>query len=92
MMSDRAMRASDHDRERAAEVLRGAYAVGCLDLEEFHDRVGAAYSAKTWGQLRELTADLPTWRVPGRGEHGADSRTEPPGPATRRSSRSRSCG
>jgi hypothetical protein len=92
MTSDRAMRASDHDRERAAEVLRGAYAVGCLDLEEFHDRVGAAYSAKTWGQLRELTADLPTWRVPGRGEHGADSRTEPPGPATRRSSRSRSCG
>ncbi len=77
MTGDRAMRASDRDREGAAEVLRDAYAVGCLDLEEFHDRAGAAYSAKTWGQLRDLTADLPAGRIPGRGEHDADSRTAP---------------
>jgi hypothetical protein len=49
MTSDQAMRASDRDRERAAEVLSDAYAVGRLDLKEFHDRAGAAYSAKTWG-------------------------------------------
>jgi hypothetical protein len=77
MTSDQAMRASDRDRERAAEVLRDAYAAGCLDLEEFHDRAGAAYSAKTWGELRDLTADLPTGRLPGQAEHDADSCTAP---------------
>jgi len=46
MTSDHAMRASDQDRERAAAVLRDAYAVGRLDLEEFHDRAGRAYSAR----------------------------------------------
>ncbi len=80
MTSDQAMRASDRDRERAAEVLRDAYAVGRLDLEEFHDRAGAAYSAKTWGQLRGLTADLPAGQIPGQAEHDADSRTAPARP------------
>ena len=75
MTSDQAMRASDRDRERAAQVLRDAYAVGCLDLEEFHDRAGAAYAAKTWGQLRDLTADLPAGQIPGQEEHDAGSRT-----------------
>ena len=75
MTSDQAMRASDRDRERAAEVLCDAYAVGCLDLEEFHDRAGAAYSAKTWGELRDLTADLPAGQTPGPPEHDAGSRT-----------------
>jgi hypothetical protein len=73
MTSDQAMRASDRDRELAAEVLRDAYAVGRLDLEEFHDRAGAAYSARTWGELRELTADLPTGQVLSRVTSGADS-------------------
>src|SRR5215470_13639609 len=59
MASDDAMRASDRDRELAVEVLRDAYAVGRIDLEEFHDRTDGAYSAKTWGELRGLTADLP---------------------------------
>jgi hypothetical protein len=80
MTSDQAMRASDRDRERAAEVLGDAYAVGRLDLEEFHDRAGAAYSAKTWGELRDLTADLPAWQIPGQGEHEADSSTVPARP------------
>ena len=86
MTSDQAMRASDRDRERAAEVLGDAYAVGRLDLEEFQDRAGAAYTAKTWGELRDLTADLPAWRLPGQGEHDADSFTAParPGPAPQR--------
>src|SRR5882672_5488769 len=80
MTSDQAMRASDRDRERAAEVLCDAYAVGCLDLEEFHDRAGAACTAKTWGELRDLTADLPTGQTPGRPEHDAGSRTAPAPP------------
>jgi uncharacterized protein DUF1707 len=73
MTSDDAIRASDCDRELAAEVLRDAYVVGRLDLEEFHDRAGAAYSAKTWGELRDLTADLPTRQVLSRAASGADS-------------------
>ena len=86
MTSDQAMRASDRDRERAAEVLRDAYAVGCLDLEEFRDRAGAAYSAKTWGQLRDLTADLPAGQILGQAEHDAGPHTAPaqPGHAPQR--------
>jgi hypothetical protein len=86
MTSDQAMRASDRDRERATEVLCDAYAVGCLDLEEFHDRADAACTAKTWGELRDLTADLPTGQTPGQPEHDAGSRTAPapPGHAPQR--------
>lgn len=53
------MRASDHDRDRIAAVLREAYAQGCLDTQELHERTTAAYSAKTLGALEGLTADLP---------------------------------
>jgi hypothetical protein len=73
MTSDDALRASDRDRELAAEVLRDAYAAGRIDLDEFHDRAGAAYSARTWGELRDLTADLPTGHVLSRAAPGADS-------------------
>lgn len=75
MTSDHAMRASDQDRERAAEVLRDAYAVGRLDLEEFHDRAGRAYSARTWGELCDLTADLPARPMPDQAELDAERPT-----------------
>jgi hypothetical protein len=75
MASDDAMRASDRDRELAAEVLRDAYAVGRIDLEEFHGRAAGACSAKTWGELRVLTADLPTGQVLPRAAAGAGSHT-----------------
>ena len=63
MTSNDAMRASDGDREHAAGMLRDAYAAGRIDLEELHGRAGAAYSARTWGELRDLTADLPRGQV-----------------------------
>jgi hypothetical protein len=59
MSSEGSMRASDRDRERATEVLRDAHAAGRLALDEFLDRASAAWSARTWGDLYELTADLP---------------------------------
>ena len=59
MAADRAIRASDQDRDSAAELLSEAYAVGRLSREELNDRVTAAYSAKTQGELRDLAADLP---------------------------------
>ena len=57
--TDPRIRASDQDRESAAELLREAYAVGRLSREELDDRAAAAYSATTRGDLRDLTADLP---------------------------------
>ena len=58
-MSDCAQRASARDRESAPEGFREAYAAGRLTLDEFGDRVDAVYSALTWSELGELTADLP---------------------------------
>lgn len=52
-------RAADADREAVAEKLRNAAAEGRIDFEELDDRLGQAYSAKTYGQLRALVADLP---------------------------------
>jgi hypothetical protein len=59
MTSDRWIRASDQDRDDAAELLIEAYAVGRLSRKELDDRATAAYSAKTQGELRDVTADLP---------------------------------
>ena len=59
MATDRAMRASDQDRESAAELLRQAYVAGRLIREELDERAAAVYSATTWGELRDITADLP---------------------------------
>ncbi|MFJ9610242.1 DUF1707 domain-containing protein [Kitasatospora sp. NPDC101176] len=56
------LRVSDADRERIAELLRDAYAEGRLDAEEHAERIGAAYAAKTFGDLVPLTRDLPGHR------------------------------
>ena len=53
------MRASTADRERAVDVLKAAFAEGRLDQGEYADRVGLAYSSRTYAELASLTADLP---------------------------------
>jgi len=53
------MRASDAERERAAEALREHYAAGRLERDEFDERLDAVYRAKTVEELHELHADLP---------------------------------
>jgi hypothetical protein len=58
-MNDR-MRIADSDRDRAAAQLRDYYAEGRLTSEELDQRVTAALSAKTAGDLRRLMADLPS--------------------------------
>jgi len=62
---DGAIRASDSDRESVVEILRQAYTDGRLDLGEFDERTTAAYAAKTWADLRQLTSDLPVDAVLG---------------------------
>jgi len=59
MPSNPKIRASDADRERTVALLREHLAAGRLTAEEFHERLDAAYAAKTLGQLDELLADLP---------------------------------
>ena len=53
------MRASDDDRDRAASLLREHHAAGRLTIEEFQERLDAAYRSKTLGEIDELMADLP---------------------------------
>lgn len=65
MASDHAMRASDQDREVVVAALRDAYTAGRLTLEEFDERMTAAYASRTWGELRKLTEDLPAQPVLG---------------------------
>ncbi len=53
------MRASDADRERAAEVLRAGFAEGRLDKDEYDGLLGQVYTAKTCAELATLTSMLP---------------------------------
>lgn len=53
------LRASHEDREAVAEQLREAAGDGRLDLDELEERLERALTAKTYGELEPLTADLP---------------------------------
>ncbi len=65
MATDDPIRASDADREVVVGTLREAYTVGRLTMDEFDERMTAAYASKTWGDLREITVDLPVQPVLG---------------------------
>jgi len=51
--------ASDADRDTAVGLLNAAWAEGRLTADEYDQRLSAAYAARTWQQLGQLTADLP---------------------------------
>ena len=51
--------ASDADRDTAVGLLNAAWAEGRLTTDEHDQRLSAAYAARTWQQLGQLTADLP---------------------------------
>ena len=61
------MRASDADRDRVLDMLREAAGDGRLTAAEFDERMEAALSSRTLGELAVLTADL----GPGPGGAGA---------------------
>ena len=54
-----AVRASDNDREVAAQMLRRHYESGRLSVAELESRVARAYGAVHRGDLRSLLSDLP---------------------------------
>ena len=68
---DASMRASDEERNAVADKLSRHYAEGRLDEVEFKNRLDAAMSATTRGNLNGLFGDLP--RLP----------SEPPPPPPR---------
>jgi hypothetical protein len=53
------LRASDADREQLVDVLKAAFSEGRLTQDEYTARMEQAYTAKTYGELRALVADLP---------------------------------
>ena len=56
--------AGSADRERTVGVLRAAFTEGRLTQDELDDRVGRAYTARTYSDLWALVADLPTGPLP----------------------------
>lgn len=76
------IRASDADRDRIADILREALALGRLDAEEHSERIDAVYRAKTMGELEPLVKDLPATTPGGHPAgspytYGPDDETEP---------------
>jgi Domain of unknown function (DUF1707) len=53
------MRASDADRDAVLSALSEHFQAGRLTAEELDERTGQALAARTWGDLRKLTVDLP---------------------------------
>jgi hypothetical protein len=53
------MRASHADRERVIDRLKAAYAYGLVTKDEFDERVGQTFMARTHGELIPATADIP---------------------------------
>jgi hypothetical protein len=57
--SDPGLRASDADRERLVDELEQHAIAGRLTTDEFEQRTGQAYEARTLGELDALRRDLP---------------------------------
>lgn len=89
-MTDRPpIRASDQERETVVAVLRDAFTDGRLTFDEFEERTAAAYAARTWIQLGELTADLPAHADLSQRPQGPPPQDVPPAIPPRRARRDR---
>jgi Domain of unknown function (DUF1707) len=53
------LRASDADRERVVDALKGAFVQGLLTKDELGMRAGQALAARTCGELAAITAGIP---------------------------------
>ncbi|MFJ5305153.1 DUF1707 domain-containing protein [Streptomyces sp. NPDC088350] len=84
LTSTTGLRASHADRDRVVDVLTGAAGDGRLTAEELDERVEAALSARTLGELAVLTADLPVTADAVAAEVKDVARIEQNGGSTRR--------
>jgi hypothetical protein len=57
---DRKLRVGDSEREAVGEILRRQHVDGRLDGDEFQERLERCLAAKTYADLDELVADLPS--------------------------------
>jgi hypothetical protein len=64
-VTDPELRASHADRDRAADLLRVAAGDGRLTADELDQRLERALTARTVGELAELSRDLPPGSGPG---------------------------
>jgi hypothetical protein len=80
-MTEPHLRAADADRAAVATVLGQHMAAGRLTVDEYDERLARAYAAKTYGELEQLTADLP-----------APSRPHTPAPRTSGAHPAQACG
>lgn len=64
-LRESSLRASDADRDAAADQLRAAWMEGRLDAEEFEQRLARVLGSRTYGELGGMLADLPSVRTPG---------------------------
>jgi len=76
-----AMRASDADRDAVVSDLGEHFQAGRLTAAELDERTGRALTARTYGELTELLADLPAVqyapRIPAAGSPSARSLPSP---------------
>jgi hypothetical protein len=87
--SSDSLRVGDAEREAVAAELREHYAQGRLSMEDFNERLDAAYAARTRGDLEKLISDLPHAKPAGTPlpapppgslrHHGHGSHFAPPG-------------
>ena len=54
------LRASNADREQVIGALKVAFVEGRLTEDEFDARLGQVYASRTYAELAEVTADIPT--------------------------------
>jgi hypothetical protein len=53
------LRVSHADREQVISALKAAFVQGMLDRDEFGQRVGRAFAARTYADLAAVTGDIP---------------------------------
>ncbi|HEY8456643.1 MAG TPA: DUF1707 domain-containing protein [Actinopolymorphaceae bacterium] len=58
-MTDERLRIGDAERDQALRMLGEHHAAGRLDLNEFQEQSSRILAARTWGELKEIFADLP---------------------------------
>jgi hypothetical protein len=68
------VRASDADRQRVIDALQRHTAAGRLTLDEFAERAGTVFAAKTLQELTLATADLPVDPTADDDGHAANAR------------------
>ena len=73
-----ATRASDADRDAVISDLSEHFQAGRLTAAELDERTGRALTARTWGELGELAADLPALRPAAPAATPAAGRPRPP--------------